>query len=128
MAVNQIPQTNMKNLSELPEETKSTPSQAPERKTFSTTLSNGRVVSAREMNGAHFIYMESALKKHSSMKKMFFMLEKLSEGCGNPISMHEMEQAPARDIKKLGELFALLAGEEEDEIEEDLEEDMAFPN
>jgi hypothetical protein len=100
------------------------------RETFSTTLHSGRVITAREMLGSHFIYMETALKKHSSMKKMFFMVAKLSEGTANPVALEEMESMAAKDIKKIAELFSRLAGEDPDEDDETSSEDeeIDFPN
>lgn len=120
----------MKNISDLPAETPQVTPPSGEREVFTATLSNGRVVKVREMLGSHFLYMETALKKHASMKKMYFMVTRLSEGTGAEISLEEIEALRAKDIKKISELFSRAAGEDPDDEEEtsDSDEDMEFPN
>ncbi|ATW62763.1 hypothetical protein SCBWM1_gp79 [Synechococcus phage S-CBWM1] len=100
----------------------------PERLVFTATLSNGRVVKAREMTGKHFVYMESpGVRKHGNTKKMAHMVSELALD-ETPISIDEIEKLPARDLAKIAKLFGQLSGmDAEDDEEEVEEEELEFP-
>ena len=103
---------------------------APVRDVFTETLSNGKVIKAREMTGGQYIYMETKLKKEpSGLRRIFHMLSHLMIE-PNSIPLAEMESLPAKDVVKLSKLFSYCAGESvEEEVEEDDDlEDMEFPN
>lgn len=121
----------MKNITEAPANPRPTPKEVTQDsrgvaapRICSTTLSNGRVIKAREMTGKDLIYMDSkALRNRPNLEKMAYMVSNLALN-ETPISMEEIRTMPARDIKKVTILFGEMAGseEEEDISDEDGEE------
>lgn len=78
-------------------------SQSTDIKTFSTTLSDGRVISIREMTGRDLIYMEEELGKFGETRQSFYLVEKLNVG-PDKISFDEIADLKAKDLKKISEL------------------------
>ena len=100
----------------------------PSPETFSTTLSNGRKVKAREMTGKDLIYMDSkALRNRPNLEKMAYMVSNLALS-ETPISMEEIRTMPARDIKRITVLFGKMAGSEDMEEEDTDTEGEDFEN
>jgi hypothetical protein len=125
----------MRNIADGPETTPTAPTtptkpeqyKQPERKIFSTKLTNGREIFALEMTGNLLIMMESKLKKEPSfMRKAFYMLSNHLLTKENPLSVSEMESYPARDVVALIKLFSLTAGQGEEDEEEKEDEEEEF--
>ena len=91
--------------------------------TFSAILSNGREIKAREMTGKDLIYMDSkALRNRPNLEKMAYMVSNLALA-ETPISMEEIRTMPARDIKRITILFGKMAGSEDMEEDNDVDEE-----
>ena len=82
--------------------------------TFSTTLSDDRVVTIREMTGRDLIYMEEELDKVGETKKSFYLMERLTVG-EQTVTFDEVANLPIRDIKKISELVSKANGEDDGE-------------
>ena len=88
---------------------------------FSCTLSDGRVVTIREMAAKDLLFMEKSLAKAGDMERGMKMVERLSVG-DNGITFPELSALNLKDFRKV---TALLndAGGMDDEDEEDLGEE-----
>ena len=88
---------------------------------FSCTLSDGRVVTIREMAAKDLLFMEKSLSKAGDMERGMKMVERLSVG-DNGITFPELSALNLKDFRKV---TALLndAGGMDDEDEEDLGEE-----
>lgn len=121
----------MKNIQETPVDRRiTTEGSAPNRQdiappgVFSTVLTNGREIKAREMTGKDLIFMDSkSLRNRSNLEKMAYMVSNLALA-ETPVSIDEIRSMAARDIKKITVLFGKMAGSEEEEeiFEEDGED------
>ena len=88
----------------------------PEKKvaTWSTTLSDGRVVEVREMTGRDLIYMEKELGKLGDVEKGMRIIDRLSVG-DYKITFDEVQDLGVRDFRKISEIVAEASGANEDE-------------
>ena len=86
----------------------------PSLHTFSTTLSDGRVVTVREMTGRDLLYMEKELNKAGDVERGTRIIERLCIG-DDKITFDEVLDLPFRDYKKISELVAKANGDEENE-------------
>jgi hypothetical protein len=82
--------------------------------TYSETLSDGRVITIREMTGRDLLYMEDELSDFKETKKSFYLIERLNVG-GNKISFDDIADLTLRDIKVLTELVGKVSGMADEE-------------
>jgi hypothetical protein len=83
-------------------------------KTFSTKLSDGRVITIREMTGRDLLYIEKELTKAGDVERGTRIIERLCVG-DEKITFDEVLDLPFRDYKKISELVAKAGDEEETE-------------
>lgn len=86
--------------------------------TFSATLSNGRVITIREMTGRDLLYLEDELSEYKETRRSFHILERLNVG-PNKISFDDVADLPYKDIKLLMELVSKVSDLGEDGKGED---------
>lgn len=81
----------------------------PDLETFSTTLSDGREITIREMTGRDLLYMEKDLSKAGDVEKGMRIIERLIIG-DDKITYEEVLDLGIKDFKKLSELVAQANG------------------
>jgi hypothetical protein len=81
--------------------------------TFSTTLSDGRVITIREMIGRDLIYMEKDLSKSGDVEKGMKIIERLIVG-DEKITYEEILDLGVKDFKKLSDLVASANGDDDE--------------
>jgi uncharacterized protein YtpQ (UPF0354 family) len=86
----------------------------PSLQTFSTTISDGREITIREMTGRDLVYLEKDLAKEGEISKGMKIIERLivSE---DKITYEEILDLGVRDFRKLSELVSKANGGDEDE-------------
>lgn len=82
--------------------------------TFSTTLSDGREITVREMTGRDLIYMEKDLGKAGDVERGMKVIERLIVG-EDKITYDEILDLGIKDFKKLSELVAQANGDDEED-------------
>jgi hypothetical protein len=82
--------------------------------TFSTTISDGREITIREMTGRDLIYMEKELGKAGDVERGMKIIERLIVG-DDKITYDEILDLGVRDFKKLSELVAQANGSDEED-------------
>jgi hypothetical protein len=82
--------------------------------TFSTTISDGRTITIREMTGRDLIFMEKDLSKAGDVEKGMKIIERLIVG-DDKITYEEILDLGVRDFKKLSTLVAEASGSEDDD-------------
>jgi len=82
--------------------------------TFSTTLSDGREITIREMTGRDLIYMEKDLAKEGDVAKGMRIIERLIVG-EDKITYDEILDLGVRDFRKLSNLVAEANGGDEED-------------
>jgi len=102
----------VENLSSTPAVVKPTPEKKIE--TWSTTLSDGRIVTVREMTGRDLIYMEKELGKLGDVEKGMRIIDRLSVG-DHKISYEEVLDLGVRDFKKISDIVGEASGASDDE-------------
>jgi hypothetical protein len=85
----------------------------PKLETFSTTLSDGREITIREMTGRDLIYMEKDLTKAGDVERGMRIIERLIVG-DDKITYDEILDLGVKDFKKLSELVAQASGADEE--------------
>ena len=85
----------------------------PQLETFSTTLSDGREITIREMTGRDLIYMEKDLTKAGDVERGMRIIERLIVG-DDKITYDEILDLGVKDFRKLSELVTKANGDEED--------------
>lgn len=86
----------------------------PKLETFSTTLSDGREITIREMTGRDLIYMEKDLAKEGDVAKGMKIIERLIVG-DEKITYDEILDLGVKDFRKLSDLAAKANGTEDDD-------------
>lgn len=81
--------------------------------TFSTTLTDGREITIREMTGRDLIYMEKDLSKAGDVEKGMRIIERLIVG-DDKVTYDEILDMGVRDFKRMSELVGKASGDEED--------------
>lgn len=81
----------------------------PKLETFETTLSDGRVITIREMTGRDLIFMEKDLSKAGDVEKGMKIIERLIVG-DDKITYEEILDLGVKDFKKLSTLVADASG------------------
>lgn len=84
----------------------------PQLDTFSTTLSDGREITIREMTGRDLLFMEKDLAKAGDIEKGMKIIERLIVG-DEKITYDEVLDLGIKDFKKLSNLIALANGDED---------------
>jgi hypothetical protein len=82
--------------------------------TFSTTISDGRTITIREMTGRDLIFMEKDLSKAGDVEKGMKIIERLIVG-DDKVTYDEILDMGVRDFKKLSTLVAEASGSEDDD-------------
>ena len=90
------------------------PKAQPKLVTFSTTLSDGREITIREMTGRDLLYMEKDLNKAGDVEKGMKIIERLCVGI-NKLTYEEVLDLGVRDFRKISDLVADASGTNEDE-------------
>jgi hypothetical protein len=82
---------------------------------FSATLSDGRVITIREMTGRDLLYIEDELSDYRETRRSFHILERLNVGT-DKVSFDQIADLTFKDIKLLTELVGKVSsiGEEEE--------------
>jgi hypothetical protein len=81
--------------------------------TYSTTISDGREITIREMTGRDLIYMEKDLNKAGDVERGMKIIERLIVG-EDKITYEEILDLGVRDFKKLSDLVTQANGDDED--------------
>ena len=88
--------------------------------TFSTELSNGRVVTMREMNAGDLLYLEKSLGNAGDMERSLKLAVRLSCEDGR-VTYEDLQRLKMKDLKKVTALLGDAGGTEEEDEDE-------FPN
>ena len=86
----------------------------PKLPTYSTTISDGREITIREMTGRDLVYMEKELGKAGDVEKGMRIIERLIVG-DDKITYDEVLDLGVRDFKKLSALVSDASGLDEDD-------------
>jgi hypothetical protein len=86
----------------------------PKLETFSTTISDGREITIREMTGRDLIYMEKDLAKEGDIAKGMKIIERLIVG-DDKVTYEEILDLGVRDFRKLSDLVAQANGADEED-------------
>ena len=86
----------------------------PNLQTFTTTLSDGREITIREMTGRDLIYMEKDLSKAGDVEKGMKIIERLIVG-DDKITYDEILDMGVRDFRKLSDLVAQANGTDDED-------------
>jgi hypothetical protein len=90
--------------------------------TYSASLSNGRLVTLREMNAGDLLYLEKALGNAGDMERSLKLATRLS--CGNGrVTYEDLQRLKMKDLRVVTKLLGE-AGQTDEEMED---EDM-YPN
>ena len=87
---------------------------APKLETFSTTISDGREITIREMTGRDLIYMEKDLTKAGDVERGMRIIERLIVG-DDKITYDEILDLGVKDFRKLSDLVAKANGGDEED-------------
>jgi hypothetical protein len=82
--------------------------------TFSTTLTDGREITIREMTGRDLVYMEKELSKSGDVEKGMRIIERLIVG-DDKITYDEILDLGVKDFRKLSELVSKANGTDEED-------------
>jgi hypothetical protein len=82
--------------------------------TFSTTLTDGREITIREMTGRDLIYMEKDLNKAGDVEKGMKIIERLIVG-DDKVTYDEILDMGVRDFRKLSDLVAQANGTDDED-------------
>jgi len=86
----------------------------PKLETFSTTISDGREITIREMTGRDLVYMEKDLSKAGDVEKGMKIIERLIVG-EDKITYEEILDLGVKDFRKLSDLVAKANGTDEED-------------
>ena len=86
----------------------------PKLETFSTTISDGREITIREMTGRDLIFMEKDLTKAGDVEKGMRIIERLIVG-EDKITYEEILDLGVKDFRKLSDLVTKANGTEDDD-------------
>ena len=86
----------------------------PALQTFSTTLTDGREITIREMTGRDLIFMEKDLSKAGDVEKGMKIIERLIVG-DDKVTYEEILDLGVRDFRKLSDLVAQANGADDED-------------
>lgn len=89
--------------------------------TYSCQLSNGRIVTLREMNASDLLYLEKTLGNAGDMERSLKLAARLSTKEGR-VTFDDLQRLRMKDLKLVTKLLAEAGGTDEDEDEDE------FPN
>jgi len=82
--------------------------------TFSTTLSNGRVITLRELSAADLLYMEKTLAGAGDMERSLKLCVRLSTADGK-VSFEDLQKLKMKDLRKVTDLLGKAGGTDEED-------------
>ena len=82
--------------------------------TFTTTLSDGREITIREMTGRDLLYLEKELAKEGDVSKGMRIIERLIVG-DDKITYDEILDLGVKDFRRLSDLVAKANGTDEED-------------
>lgn len=82
--------------------------------TFSTTLSDGRKITIREMTGRDLVYTEKELAKAGDVEKSMKIIERLIVG-DDKVTYDEILDLGVKDFRKLSDLVAQANGADDED-------------
>jgi hypothetical protein len=83
--------------------------------TFQTTLSDGRVITIREMTGRDLVFMEKELTKFGDVERGMKIIERLVVG-DDKITYDEILDLGVRDFRKMSDLVTEASGGDEENL------------
>jgi hypothetical protein len=86
----------------------------PKLETFSTTLTDGREITIREMTGRDLLYLEKELAKEGDVSKGMRIIERLIVG-DDKITYDEILDLGVKDFRKLSDLVAKANGTDDED-------------
>ena len=86
----------------------------PNLETFTTTISDGREITIREMTGRDLIFMEKDLSKEGDVAKGMKLIERLIVG-DDKITYDEILDLGVKDFRKLSDLVAQANGTDDED-------------
>ncbi len=86
----------------------------PKLETFTTTLSDGREITIREMTGRDLLYLEKDLSKEGDVSKGMRIIERLIVG-DEKITYDEILDLGVKDFRKLSDLVAKANGTDDED-------------
>ena len=86
----------------------------PQLETFTTTLSDGREITIREMTGRDLIFMEKDLTKAGDVEKGMKIIERLIVG-DDKITYEEILDLGVKDFRKLSDLVTKANGDSDED-------------
>jgi hypothetical protein len=86
----------------------------PKLETFTTTISDGRDITIREMTGRDLVFMEKELAKEGDVSKGMKIIERLIVG-DEKITYEEILDLGVKDFRKLSDLVTKANGTEDDD-------------
>jgi hypothetical protein len=86
----------------------------PKLETFTTTLSDGRDITIREMTGRDLIFLETNLAKEGDISKGMKVIERLIVG-DDKITYDEILDLGVKDFRRLSDLVAKANGTDEED-------------
>lgn len=90
------------------------PKAQPKLVTYTTTLSDGREITIREMTGRDLLFMEKDLSKAGDVEKGMKIIERLIVGM-EKITYEEVLDLGVRDFRRLSDLVSKASGTDEDD-------------
>jgi hypothetical protein len=90
------------------------PKAQPKLVTYTTTLTDGREITIREMTGRDLLYMEKDLSTAGDIEKGMKIIEKLCVGI-NQLTYEEVLDLGVRDFKRISDLVGKASGSDEEE-------------
>lgn len=85
---------------------------------FTDTLSNGRVVTLREMNAGDLLYLEKALGNAGDMERSLKLAARLSCGDGR-VTFEDLQRLKMKDLRLVTSLLGDAGGTSEEEDEDE---------
>jgi len=82
--------------------------------TFSTELSNGRLVTFREITAGDLLFLEKSLSQGGEMERSLKLAARISTGEGR-VTFEDLQKLKMRDIRKITDLLTQAGDVEEDE-------------
>ena len=86
----------------------------PKLETFTTTLTDGREITIREMTGRDLLYLEKDLAKEGDVSKGMRIIERLIVG-DEKITYDEILDLGVKDFRKLSDLVAKANGTDDED-------------
>ena len=89
---------------------------------FSASLSNGRLVTLREMNAGDLLYLEKALGNSGDMERSLKLATRLSCGEGR-VTYDDLQRLKMKDLRVVTKLLGEAGG-----TDDEMEDEDTYPN